>query len=71
MGTIPLDTIYLKQEIAEHLNHEDTVVDEDHPGHYFGARYKFDSVEALFNDEEVQELALDSEDSQEALAGLA
>ena len=43
MGTIPLDPIYLKQEIAEHLNDEDTVVDEDHPEHYFGARYQFDS----------------------------
>ena len=71
MDFLPLDTIYLKQHLAEHLTSDTTVVDDQKPEQVFGGRYQFASFEEFFNDSEVQELTQDTADSQDAIAGLA
>ena len=43
----------------------------DHPEYYFGARYKYASVDALFADAEVEEAEADSQESQTAIDDLA
>ena len=70
-GYVPLDTIYLKNEIASYLLTNSDSVDPDHPEYYFGARYAYDSVEALFGDAEVEEAEADSQESQTAIDDLA
>ena len=72
MGILPLDTIYLKKEIGEHLMNDTTgAIDEDHPEHFFGGRYQFASVREFFEDEEVASSLDDEQDSQEAIDSLA
>ena len=46
-------------------------VDPGHPGYYFGARYQYDSVEAVFGDAEVEEGEADSQESESAILDLA
>ena len=71
MDFLPLDTIYLKEHLAEHLTSDTAVVDDEKPGQVFGARYQSASFEELSNDNEVQEPTQDTADSQDATAGLA
>ena len=71
MGILPLDTIYLKKEIGEHLMSDTAAIDEDHPEHFFGARYQFASVREFFEDEEVATTLDDQQDSQDAIDSLA
>ena len=71
MCILPLDTIYLKKEIGEHLMSDTAAIDEDHPEHFFGARYQFASVREFFEDEEVASTLNVDQRSQEVIDSLA
>ena len=71
LGDLPLDTIFLKNEIANHLLNDDVGNDDPKPEDLFGARYAFEIAEELFSDKDVA-VAVDNEaDSQEGLSELA
>ena len=70
-GYVPLDTIYLKNEIASYLLGNPETVAPGPPAYYFGARYQHGSVEALFCDAEVEASEADSQESESAILDLA